>query len=51
MHVHIVHQVGHLWHVLDDLVWLSGSISLLEVKITVRGCDTEGMTMKIYLSC
>lgn len=28
VHVHIIHQVGHLWHVLDDLVRLSRSISL-----------------------
>lgn len=28
MHVHVIHQVGHLWHVLDDLVWLSRCISL-----------------------
>lgn len=28
VHVHVVDQVGHLWHVLDDLVGLSGSISL-----------------------
>lgn len=30
VHVHIVHQVCHLWHVLDDLVWLSRCISLSE---------------------
>lgn len=32
MHVHIIHQVGHLGHVLDDLVGLSRSISLREGK-------------------
>lgn len=55
MHVHIVHQVGHLWHVLDDLVWLSGSISLRDGKNNSKRkivlnpeCGVKGMTMKNY---
>lgn len=32
MHVHVIDQIGHLWHVLDDLVLLSRCVSLKEGK-------------------
>lgn len=61
VHVHIIHQVGHLWHVLDDLVRLSWSISLStrkknqkcisKIKIVLNPqCCVDGMIMKKYIS-
>lgn len=34
MHVHVVGQVGHFWHVLDHLVLLTGDVPLRKRKQT-----------------